>query len=150
MITRRYLLGGSGAVVALVAANATAMPALAAVRRRIVQRVIYHYVPDIVFDDDDLTAFADYVNGTLLSRQEGGLRRLIRYSVKSMVIHSGGPQKSTPPSPFMEEIDREIVSLFFLCTDFWQGPHRPGQRITLVRPPDPYEAGCSNPLAMLA
>jgi hypothetical protein len=150
MITRRLLLAGGGAVAVLGGTSAAAALSLPAMRRRLVQRVIYHYVPGIIFDGDDLVAFTDHINETLLSRRAGGVRRLIRYGVSSIVVHSWPGQRLVQPSSFMAPIDREIVSSFFLCTDFWQVPRRPEQRVSLVRSPDPYEAGCSNPLAILA
>lgn len=144
------LLAGGGAAAALGAAGAAAVLSMPALRRRLVQQVIYRHVPGIIFDGDDLAGFADHINATLLSRREGGLRRLIRYGVGSVAMHSAPGRRLVQPSPFMAEIDREIVSSFFLCTDFWQEPRRPRRRVLLVRSPDPYEAGCSNPLAILA
>lgn len=42
--------------------------------------------------------------------------------------------------PIMEQ---DIMDKFLTATDFFEGPSTPGRRISLVRPLDPYEAGCS-------
>jgi hypothetical protein len=55
-----------------------------------------------------------------------------------------------PTHETTEEVDRGIVNAFFRATDFWDGPRTPGRRIALVRSPDPWEARCSNPLAVMA
>jgi hypothetical protein len=150
-IGRRSLLVGGGLSLLCAAALGTgALSFTPATRRLLVQRVIYFYVPNIIFEGDDLAAVTEYIHRVQLTRQNGGMRRLIGYGMATPVIHTPALAGLAAPTPTMLEIDQEIINTFFLCTDFWEAPQVPGRRIRVVRPPDPYEAGCSNPLAASA
>lgn len=143
--SRRWILGCG---LAALAAGAAALPLLPASRRRMVQGVVYRYVPGIIFDGDDLTNFAGYIRRRVLSRKSKGLRGLEYYGATFLLYHSAMTAELMGPSAFVSDIDQSILDAFFLCTDFWDGPYQAGRRISMVRPPDPYEAGCLNPLAV--
>jgi hypothetical protein len=150
MITRRWVLRaatGGAAFAALGAFSALAVPLVPASRRAMIQRVIYYYAPGIVFDGDDLTVFADYIHRTVLGRKLQGLRRLGYYTGTFLLYHSASTRDLVRASPDVLDIDQRIMDAFFLCTDFFEDPVTPGRRISLERSPDPYESGCSNPLA---
>jgi hypothetical protein len=145
-VTRRWVLGcGVGALFA-VALGSAALPFIAAWRRLMIQRLIYYYVPGVTFDGDDLTEFAAYIHRNVLWRDALGIKRLVYYGSTFLLYHSA-LRNLVPARGRVSSIDREIINRFFLCTDFWDAPHTAGRRIALVRSPDPYEAGCSNPLA---
>jgi hypothetical protein len=145
---RSLILGGGLSLLCAAALGSGALSFTPATRRLLVQRVIYFYVPGIIFEGEDLEAVTKYIHRAQLTRRMGGLRRLISYGMATPVIHTPALAGLATPTPTMREIDQEIVNTFFLCTDFWETPHVPGRRIRVVRPPDPYEAGCSNPLAI--
>jgi hypothetical protein len=150
-IGRRGLLAGGGLGLLCAAALGTGLLSFTpAMRRLLVQRVIYFYVPGIVFEGDDLEAVTEYIHRVQLTRRNGGMRRLIGYGMATPVIHTPALAGFAAPTPTMLEIDQEIINTFFLCTDFWEAPQVPGRRIRVVRPPDPYDAGCSNPFAVSA
>jgi hypothetical protein len=151
--TRRWVLRagiGGMAVAAIGAFGALAVPLVPASRRAMIQRVIYYYAPGIVFDGDDLTTFADYIHRRVLGRELQGLRRLGYYTGTFLLYHSASTRNLVPTPPRILDIDQRIMDAFFLCTDFFEDPVTPGRRISLERPPDPYESGCSNPLAITA
>lgn len=147
MQRRTLLLGGGLGLLCAAAFGAGVLSFTPATRRLLVQRVIYFYVPGVVFDGEDLQAVTEYIHRSQLMRRNGGLRRLIGYGLATPVVHTPALAGLAEPTASMQEIDQEIVNTFFLCTDFWEAPQTSGRRIKVVRPPDPYEAGCSNPLA---
>ena len=121
MNSRRAILAAS---VAALAAAATGIALK--VRRppapensRWVQRVIYASVPDIVFEGADLAVVAEYVKRKISAGEEGG-----------------------------DGVDRDILGVFFLCTNYFDRARAPGAPVVVVRSPDPYDGGCSNPLAV--
>jgi hypothetical protein len=111
----------------------------------IVQRVIYAHVPGIVFEGTDLTMITEHVWTTVLTRKLVGARRLLIYGSKSILLGSS-LLKTVPRDDATVELDRKIVGVFFLCTDYLE-QEVPGPRVSVTRCPDPYVAGCSNPFA---
>jgi hypothetical protein len=149
-VTRRWILGFGVGSLGAAALGSFALPFSAASERFMVQRVIYHYAPGIVFEGDDLTEFASYIHRKVLRSKNFGLRKLALYGGTFFPYHTASIKSFLPAVRSISNIDQAIMDKFFLCTDFWSAPPTAGRKISLVRPPDPYEAGCSNPLANLA
>ncbi len=150
---RRLLLGGGGfaALAALGAGGAASLGLLRDPREFLVRRVIDRHVPGIVFDGEDLTRFTAEMNRMLLNRAMMGGRRAMAHYAGTVFLQDWPLARDLlariRPT---REIDREIVGAFFRATDFWDAPRVPGRRIRLLRSPDPYEARCANPLAVIA
>jgi hypothetical protein len=88
-IGRRGLLAGGGLGLLCAAAFGTGLLSFTpATRRLLVQRVIYFYVPGIVFEGDDLEAVTEYIHRVQLTRRNGGMRRLIGYGMATPVVHT--------------------------------------------------------------
>ena len=142
------MLGGALASVGVVAAGGAALlPSSAASRRWMIRRIITFYAPGTIFEGDDFEQFAAYVERRFLARRIQGLRGLDTYAGLFLPYHSalagGLPEAPTA----MRTIDQQIMDSFFLCTDFFEVNRTPRGRVNLVRSPDPYDAGCSNPVA---
>jgi hypothetical protein len=146
--SRRWLLGGALAAFGLAAAGAAAiLPVSGASRRWMVQRVISFYAPGTIFEGDDLEQFAAYVERRILARHIQGLRGLDVYAGLSLPYHSALADRLPEAPATLRSIDQQIMDAFFLSTDFFDENRPPGGRVSMLRSPDPYEAGCSNPLA---
>jgi hypothetical protein len=146
MFRRQLIIGGVGGLAGF------ALPEAAPSFSRswsslVVQRVIYAYVPDVIFDGVDLDAVAEYTQTALLTRKLVGARRLLKYNTDSMFLKAHF-RAYVPRDAATIELDRKIVGIFLLCTDYLQGGPA-GRRVVVTRSPDPYKSGCSNPLAEL-
>ena len=115
-----------------------------------IQRVIYYYVPGIIFEGADLAEFSKYIHRKVLWPRILGVKRRVFYGGTFLLYHAALVRGLLPAPYAIAEIDQQIMDKFFLCTDFWDAPHTAGRKISLARPPDPYEAVCSNPLANTA
>ena len=121
MTSRRTVLAVTlGALAAGAAGIAVKVrrPAMPDHHRR-VQGVIHGSVPGLVFEGGDLAVVADYAKRKFMPAAGGG-----------------------------DTADRDILKVFLLCTNYFDPARAPGGPVVVVRPPDPYEGGCSNPLAV--
>lgn len=148
-ITRRSLLG-IGAVAAIGGAGGLTFAQGRNLFRHQVHKTVLRYCPDIVFDGDDLTELSDYLQSTFFKGKKLGMLRLYYTLTATVLYHSPfhGMIKGTPLENKL--MDRNVMHHFLLSSDYFTDPHTPGRRVKFVRPLDPYEAGCSNPLATLS
>jgi len=146
--SRRWFIAGGLVILTAGIAAAVGLPALPATRRRMIQRIIYYYAPGILFEGGDLEQFAAYVEREILSPRKLSLRRLDLYAWLFIPYHSVLARRLPRAPNTILVLDQEIMDKFLTATDFFEGPATPGRRISLVRPLDPYEAGCANPVAI--
>src|SRR5262245_48601611 len=116
--TRRWVLGFGLGSLGAAALGSVALPFTAASEKFMIQRVIYHHAPGIVFDGADLTQFAAYIHRKVLWPRILGRKALALYGGAFFLYHTASFERFLPAPSSVAHIDQAIMDHFFLCTDF--------------------------------
>jgi hypothetical protein len=142
-LRRRHVLIGAGATALAAAAAALGIPALApdadrrhaAIARREIAATIDHYLPGSRLAEADLERF--------LTEFAALHPKLLRRGVRARL----GQVRGKKAGRWRQAFDEKVMYDFLMSSDYYL--RAPGERtvVRLIRPLDPYAAGCGNPMA---
>ena len=142
-VHRRTVLIGGLAAVALPAGLLASQAAAA--RATIVVKYLRDQLPGLAVSQTDLQGFAS----EYLERNVSGGGHKVRYEAIFLILANPMLAAAAPSSARIahEDFTRGLLTKFLMSTDFFGAAEQRPERTSYIAFNDPYDFGCSNPIA---